>query len=391
MNFQPEPTGNAPYTTDLVEALGDDKQVEVITGYPYYPSWIKNLEVQDGSFLSENQSVRLRRINHYVPRNPTNLKRLLMEVSFGVLAVTKGNLDSRAVVLVTPALISSVIVMAWIRIRHPKTKILVWVQDLYSQGVRETSGSDGISSKFLDVLENKFLNSADQVIFAHDSFLRIKKARIQDGTKLHVIRNWSQFSIEPNLSRFETRVKFGIEDSFVVLHIGNMGIKQGLENVVASAKLVQQDKQRVQFVFVGGGNQENKLREMAEGTKSAIFLGTVSDDDLSNLLLAADLLLVNEKVGVKEMSIPSKLTTYFQTRTPTLVCSERDSNAAKEVLSENIGFWVKSGDPQALLDAVTSIANQRDNSVGERAFEYSKKVLDKGLAGGQFKQFLSKI
>ena len=384
MNFQPEPTGNAPYTTDLAEMLGHQGSVNVITGFPYYPSWSKNRLVSDKEFLQANPSIKISRVNHYVPKSTSNLKRFIMEVAFGVNVVRRGRLTSNVILLVTPALLSSVIVRSWIFLTQPRARVLVWVQDLYAVGMRETRGSESIPSKVLEKLESWLLNSSDGVIFAHESFLNVKKSLIRHPENTSVIRNWSQFVLNPNQTREATRANYGFEGFQIALHIGNMGVKQGLENLVAAARLAQKTKSTVRFVFVGGGNQEGKLRDLADGCSAAIFLGTVSDQELSNILLSADVLLVNEKPGVKEMSIPSKLTTYFQTGVPTLVCSEMDSNAAKELFKEDIGHWVKSGSPSLLLEEIIEIVSSEKSDKALRAIIYAEENFSKAKALKKF-------
>lgn len=388
MNFQPEPTGNAPYTTGLAEMLGRESYVNVLTGFPYYPSWVKNKLVSDEEFLRKNSSINILRVNHYVPTISTNLKRFLMELTFGISAVRRRIKTSDVILLVTPALLASVIVRFWILLTKPRAKVLVWVQDLYAEGIRETTGTEGIASKVLEKLENWLLNSSAGVIFAHESFLNAKKCMLKNPERTFVIRNWSQFDFAPNQTREATRSKYGFEGLKIALHIGNMGVKQGLENVVAAAHLAQKADSTVRFVFVGGGNQESKLRDLAEGCSTAIFLGTVSDQELANILISADVLLVNEKPGVKEMSIPSKLTTYFQSGVPTLVCSEIDSNAAKEVLKEDLGYWVQSGSPTLLLEEIIEITSLGASAKAARAIIYAQEKLNQERAFEKFASVL---
>ena len=40
VNYAPEPTGNAPYTTALARSLARrGHEVHVLTSYPHYPQW----------------------------------------------------------------------------------------------------------------------------------------------------------------------------------------------------------------------------------------------------------------------------------------------------------------------------------------------------------------
>ena len=69
INYAPEPTGIAPYTTRLATGLAErGHDVRVLTGLPHYPQWRRD-EASSG-FRSEEEmhGVLVRRLNHSVPR-----------------------------------------------------------------------------------------------------------------------------------------------------------------------------------------------------------------------------------------------------------------------------------------------------------------------------------
>ena len=258
------------------------------------------------------------------------------------------------------------------------------MQDLYEQGLQETQTSSVMATRIIGKIENWVLENSEKVVFPHNTFLR---AKLNSGVKfkeIEIIPNWSQFSFNPRLDREQTRAKFQLGDRKIVLHIGNMGVKQGLENVVEAAKLAEIRKDNILFVLVGSGNQVDSLKTIANDCESIVFIPPVSEGDLSNLLAAADILLVNEKPGVKQMSIPSKLTTYFQTGKPVLVCSEPNSLAALEVVDNQIGFWVKSGDPKELLNSVIGLDLNTAKDAGLKARNYAISNLSREAALGRF-------
>jgi glycosyltransferase involved in cell wall biosynthesis len=90
-------------------------------------------------------------------------------------------------------------------------------------------------------------------------------------------------------------------------------------------------------------------------------------------LKAADILLVNEKPGVAEMSIPSKLTSYFQSGTPVLAATSPESNAALEVRDSKAGIVVDGGDPERLVQAAVSLGRDEDlrKKLGANGIEHA--------------------
>ena len=103
-----------------------------------------------------------------------------------------------------------------------------------------------------------------------------------------------------------------------------MGVKQGLENVVEAARLADsQLDNRVNFILMGDGNQRSALEIRAKGIRSLQFLDPVPDEQFQSMLADSDVLLVNERPGVEEMSVPSKLTSYFSAGVPVLAATSR--------------------------------------------------------------------
>jgi glycosyltransferase involved in cell wall biosynthesis len=392
INFWPEPTGNAPYNTGLAEKLEKNGVLRVITGVPHYPWWRKLTDHSDSSFLRSHPRIFLTRINHFVPKRQSNLARAVMEIDFGLRAIVSGKVFGEKIILVSPAMLSSALVLAWVRIFSRRSKVLLWVQDLYEQGLEETTRRRGLSSRIVVGIENWLLSKVDRVVVAHPSFLDVKNLD-SEPKKYSALANWSHFEFLPSESTHTTRQRYGFGESNIVLHIGNMGVKQGLEHVLFAAQLAQKKHEKLRFVFVGGGNQIEKLKEfvLENSLTNVLFLEPVTDEELSNLMNSADVLLVHEAPGVKEMSIPSKLSTYFLTSRPVLVCSEPDSLAGKTVQDSGTGLWVKSGDEAELIQAIERLLLQETDEMVNCALLFSKKHLDKTEALEKFQKILDQL
>jgi glycosyltransferase involved in cell wall biosynthesis len=314
-----------------------------------------------------------------------------MEISFGINVIVSGRLRGSTVVLISPAMLSSAIALLWLKFTAPKSRVLLWVQDLYEQGLRETAQAKGLASRAIAAIENWLLREADHVVMAHPVFMTAKNLGESTTKNFSSIANWAQFPFNPTEEAADTRKRFQANDSKLVLHIGNMGVKQGLENVIEAARLAHVGERNIVFIFVGAGNQLESLKNASLGLTNVKFVPPVTESELANLLQAADVLLVNEKVGVKEMSIPSKLTTYFLSDNPVLVCSEADSLAGKTVLDHGIGYWVQSGAPNVLLAKIESLDLEESKVVVSRAKKFAQENLSKEAALLKFVQRLQNL
>ena len=169
---------------------------------------------------------------------------------------------------------------------------------------------------------------------------------------IHRVANWTR-AIVPSLSAPETRARFGWEDGRqVVLHAGNMGFKQGLEQVVEAARIAAACDDPVRFVLAGGGNRAEAIRKAASGLSNVEFLGVQPDEIHASLLAAADVLLLSERPSQMAMSLPSKLTSYFAAGRPILAAVPAGGASSVEVQRSEAGLVVVACRPDDLLDAL---------------------------------------
>ena len=114
-------------------------------------------------------------------------------------------------------------------------------------------------------------------------------------TKIQVIENWAyeQESFSDDIDLELAREK-GLEGKFNILYAGNMGSAQGLSNLIEAANLLK-DIREIQFVMLGSGIEEDKLKDMAElySLENVIFLGRLPMDMMTSMYALSDALLVH--------------------------------------------------------------------------------------------------
>jgi glycosyltransferase involved in cell wall biosynthesis len=168
-----------------------------------------------------------------------------------------------------------------------------------------------------------------------------------------------------------------------------MGLKQGLENVIEAARLAEQRGEPIRFVLMGDGSQRRALEGLGGGLSTLEFLPPVPLEDYADTLAAADVLVINERVGVHDMSLPSKLTSYFTAGRPVVAAVDPEGATAREIALAGGGLTVRGGKPELLLAAVARLAANPDLAriLGGRGRSYAKSRLNKDEALDRLRSF----
>ncbi len=354
--YAPEHSGTAPYVTAVTEHLARTNDVTVLTGVPHYPEWRIREGHRRWRVEERSEHLRVLRLLHYVPSRQTALHRGLYELSFAARALAAGARGSVDVVLAFgPPVLSTAAAQGLAR-RH-RAAFGVVVHDLAGLGARESGIAGGARvARLVGAVEGRTLRSADGIVVLHDRFRRPLTEQLGvDDSRITVIRNWVHISEESTRSSRQTRIRLGWGDETVVLHTGNMGLKQGLENVIDAARVAEGRGDRVRFVLMGDGNQRETLQGLAADVRTIDVVDPLPHADYVAALRAADVLLVNEREGMAEMSVPSKLTSYFFAGRPVVAATDPDSPTASEMRASGAGPIVPGGDPKALLSAILAL------------------------------------
>ncbi|HEY8489481.1 MAG TPA: glycosyltransferase family 4 protein [Dehalococcoidia bacterium] len=385
-HYWPEETGNAPYVTDLAEHLARrGLRVTVLTGMPHYPRWQIFPAYRGALHLHQTvNGVAVRRFRQYVPARQTAARRALYEASFLVNALPHALTERPAAVLaVVPGLAGGVAAAAAAaRWRAPLGLIF---QDLVGNAAAQSGvPGGGPVSGVTRRLEAWTARRAAAVAVISDGFRPyLRRLGVPEG-RMVTLRNWSRAGGPPGgrrPAREAERARLGWrQDQQVVLHAGNMGLKQGLEHLLAAARLAVGSRPHLRFVLMGDGSQRTALAAAAAGCPNVSFLDLQPEGRVAGVLDAADVLLVHERRSVVSMSLPSKLTAYFAAGRPVVAAVAPGSETAREVLRAGAGLLVPPEEPAALLAALDRLHADPAlaEDLGARGRRYAATHLSRG-------------
>ena len=395
INFAPELSGIAPYTSSLAQHLAKNQDVNVLTTMPHYPEWVKRpapkFELQAHGAASK---LTIRRVWHFVPSRLGFVSRFVMEISFAFSLLGERLGRNKQLIAVSPSLIGSLAILAKSRLVSRKTKRILWIQDLYSAGLLQAKGKGSPVTKIFLALEKAAVSLADEVVVIHHRFGDYVTSQLgAPAAKVIVIRNWSHVQAKPSTGAQKVRERYNLgAHSTLVCHAGNMGYKQGLENVIEAAKTAHLNSFDIEFVLIGDGNQRHELEKQAQGLTNVHFLDLLTEQELMEVLAESDVLLICERTGMREMALPSKFTTYLTAQKPILLCSDKESVMAEELSLSGAGLRVDADAPGQLIQGVQQIVG--DEGLSREYIENGRKHLQRYLtaesAFAAFEELLAK-
>lgn len=397
MNYAPESTGIAPFTTALCQELVKrGHQVTVATTFPHYPEWRTYEPYRGKWFLTETlDGVTIRRTRVYLPKRASTVERVLYDSSLGIgnFLAGLGVRDLDLIFIVEPPIQAGVMGRALGALKG--VPYVIWVQDLaleaaISVGMMRRS----FAMRMAQRLEDWAHAGARKIYVISQGFFENLQGKAIPLSKLEYQPDWvDEDALE--IARDETvfRKTHGIcEQSVMVLHSGNMGVKQNLENVLEAAVRLRTTSE-ICFVMVGDGLQKNALVDFArqKNLENVHFLPLQPRELVPQMMAAADIVLVNQHPALVEAVIPSKLLTYMAATRPIIIAAHPDSEAARLVGAGECGVVVAPDQPDALAQAIVALAAdpQRRAALGEQGRAYVMKNFARGPRLNSFEASLS--
>ena len=365
INYWPDSTGIAPFTTGRCEYLAaHGHQVTVFTGFPYYPQWriphhyrwrLKSREERNG--------VEILRSWLYVPSQVTAHSRILHEASFVVSsmlrAFARGTRTRPDLLIVTTpplALSLSAILLS----RLWRIPFVQHVPDLQPDAALDLGMlRPGKLMNLLYRIELLGYRNASLVSTLTEAMRTRIVSKGVSPEKVILSSDWARselFEVPAVGGGLELRRSLGLGEELLVVHAGNMGIKQGLDVILGAAERSRNDRS-IKYLLVGSGSMREQLEQRAKAARlqNLIFVPLLPDDKFLDLLAASDISLVTQQKSVADIVFPSKVITLMSSARPIIASVSAGSEVAKVLKEADAGVIVEPEDPAALLGAITSL------------------------------------
>lgn len=404
VNYWPEPTAIGPLTTDLADYLaGRGWRVTVVTGFPHFPQW-SVFDGYTGKFFRADRRglISVLRVWQYIPRRAaagkvSAWKRIAYDTTFALTSALLASLLPRhEVVLAVCPPLQTGLVAGWLKAIW-KAPVLFWIQDIVTDAAVGTGMlRPGPALELGRWLEKWVYRRVDRIGIISRGFQANLEAKNVPQERILFLPNWAdmaRFDSGPDGQQTRRRLGFAVDD-FVLVHAGNVGVKQCLNNVVHAMKRLESYPD-IHLLIAGGGNCLEEVQAEARrlGASRVRFLPPVVGPDYVDLLRAADVLLVNQAREVKEALIPSKLLTYLPSERPVIAAVHAESETARFIGQARCGVVVEPQNPDALAGAILRLRHEPETRrrLQQAGAEFIRQHFDRPVILKRFEEALTDL
>ena len=319
--YAPEPDGRVSALAEGLVQLGHD--VCVVTGFPNYPQG----KIYPGYKIKWRQrenlnGVKVLRLPLYPDHSQSVIKRVLNYASFSMslFFLSPWMIKKPDVIWsYTPFMALPTI---WLHkiFRAPYVMEIadIWPDTIISTGMMK----QGPLIKLMASLAKVAYKNAAAITVQNIGFKPCLVERGASAEKIVVIENWADDKLYRPVD-YDSKLAHdeGLSDKFNVMFAGNMGLAQGLDNIVSAAKRCI-DNNRIQFVFIGDGGCLSQIKERVatESLSNVVFIARKPASAMPAYFAIADILLVNLRDDpIFEITMPGKTQSYLACGRPIII------------------------------------------------------------------------
>lgn len=380
----------------MAEYLAQTYQIDVITGFPYYPEWeIHKTYKNKPAFITEKkENITLYRYKQYVPKNPTFKTRILHLLDFTVGSIRNIFKIKKSDLVICIVPFTSTIALGLFLAKLRGAKVWVHIQDFEFDAAVEsglTGEENWLKRKIFNglfQLEKILLNKSD--IISTISYGMINKLKRKTDTETYFFPNWvDEYFIDPKKSKQHDFMK---ADTFKILYSGNIGAKQDWDFFIKVTDYFQDNKQ-IEFIVVGAGAKKEWLLQKTHTFTNIRHYMPVEYATLPNLLCSADLHILFQKNDVIDTVMPSKLLGMMASAKPSLLTGNIRSEVAKVFEVSHGGYFYDSNSFKQVVTTIKELSIDKTERIriGKNARHYITEHYSAEKVLGKFKEKIKEV
>ena len=391
--YYPDVASTGQILTELAEGLKESFHTTVICTVPSYTGKVSQYYRKHKYYYENINGVDVLRIR--VPEFRKNFapSRIVNIVSYffsAVAATFRVERQDYVFTISQPPVLGGLLGVIGKHLK--KAKLIYNIQDFNPEQVKavEFTGNKLILNAMM-LMDKHSCKAADKVIVVGRDMVETLRNRF--GKKMvpyAYINNWiNEKEIYPlpegNAGVQKFRKRYGLENRFVMMYSGNIGLYYDLPNLLKLIAQFQQEKEVV-FAFIGEGSVLEELKEYQQKhqLENVVFIPYQEKKDLIYSLNAGDVHFVMNAKGIKGVSVPSKLYGVMAAGKPVLGILEEGAEARLIVEEAQCGRVVSPEDYEAIRNLIREFIQKRNSEelacMGEKGRNYLVQHLTKDVS-----------
>ena len=196
---------------------------------------------------------------------------------------------------------------------------------------------------------------------------------IPEKTKCTVLYNWMTSVPYVKEDSSALREKYNLQNKFLVLFGGNIGLGQRIENIVDLACHYKSCEDIV-FVVIGKGIKKRELQESVEknALKNVLFIDYMPREDYLKFVKSVDLGLISINENNAAPTCPSKALSYMSLKIPILALINRNSDYGQMIENAGAGYWSVGSDKLHVYELFGKIYQDKTlrEQMGENGYRF---------------------
>lgn len=399
--FYPDVASTGQILTELFESLSEYFDITVISAVPSYSGKIEEKYKTKKFYIEKYKNVKLIRVRvpEFDKKNKFSRIKNILSYFFNAISATfKSGKQDIIFTISQPPVLGGILGTIGKIIKHGK--LIYNIQDFNPEQIEAVKYSHNKTIiNILKSLDKFSCKHSDMIVVVGNDMIETLKKRFKDKIpKNIVINNWIDekdiFPLKNNdLKVMEFKKKYNLQNKFIFMYSGNLGLYYDLENIIKVMAEFKNDK-NIAFVFVGNGVVKNKLVDFVtqNNIDNIKFIPYQKKKDLIYSLNAADVHIVTNAKGIKGISVPSKIYGILAAGKFSLGILEKDSEARNIIENSGSGICVEPNNYKALKEVIIKICKKKEIiNNGLKGREYLEKYLAKDISVMKYKKLIESL
>ncbi len=409
--YIPDVASTGQIIKELAEGMLDTFDITVICVVPSYTGKIEE-KYRKQKYYKENINgvnvIRIR-VPEFTKSNKKSRIKNIVSYFFGAIGVTfKVGKQDYIFSISQPPILGGLLGVFGKWIKH--AKYIYNIQDFNPEQTMAVKYSKNKLITNLMMIVDKFSCEKSNLIITvgRDLVETVNKRFLnKEVPKTVLINNWIDekqiYPLEKDNEKVqEFKKKYNLENKFIIMYSGNIGLYYDLENIFKVIEKIKpstktKDNKEVVFAFIGDGTILEKLKKYKEenNIENVVFIPYQDKKDLIYSLNTADVHFCVNAKGIKGVSCPSKYYGIAAVGKPILGILEENTEIRLLIEETNGGLVSNPEDYNSLENNINWFienANSEElENMGKRSREYLVKKLTKDISINKYKEEILKL